>query len=302
MFAPTALRPRDPAESWEIRFTETEGGSYFRAERTSYPRTPRRVEDIPAGAKESLEETCGFLSLEQLFVIPFAVRSIGWRGNKVISPSSVLALGDQAVGLWTEKPTAGVKLTIPLDRVAAIEDVTVLLYGRLSFVPFGDWLTIRYNTVARRDMEPSLLELRKRLAGAAEPLPPAEQTAFGLPFKWKVILDRLLVRLEKDLPVRFSFATVPARSRHEPGQRQLLVMNPFELVYACDPTESTQLYGVDSYIIPRSRIAGGRIQGNSLEVSSNGARITIPMEGSLREAALRWLGSTGDQAAGLPAT
>jgi hypothetical protein len=284
------VRSLDPAETWEIHFTEAEGGSYFRSERASHPYTPRRVEDIPAGAKESLEEICGIRALSQIFIIPLAVRSVGGRSRKVISPNSVLALGDRAVGLWTEKPQPGVKLSIPLERVAAIEDVTILLYGRLSFVPFGDRLTIRYNTVARNEMEPALLELRKRLAGSALPMPFVEQWATELPFKWKILLGEPLVRLEKSSPVVFSFAAVHGRFRGEAERRQLLVLNPFELVYVCDPTESTERYGVDSFVVPRSRITGVRMQENSLEVSSNGAPILLSMAPSLREAAVRWVG------------
>jgi len=285
----TAVRPHDPAEKWEIRFTEAEGGSYFRSERASHPYTPRRLEDVPAGALESLEEECGVRALNQIFVIPLAVRSIRGLGQKVISPNSVLALGNRAVGLWTEKPQAGVKLTIPLERVAAIEDVTILLYGRLSFVPFGDRLTIRYNTVARQEMEPALLALRERLAGSAYPLPPTEHDAAELPFKWHVLLQDPVVRLEENFPVVHSFASVRGRSR-ELDRGQLLVMNPYELVYLCDPTESTERYGVDSFVVPRSKITAAHVQENCLEVTSNGARIEISMAPSLCEAAIRWMG------------
>jgi hypothetical protein len=286
----TPVRLQDSAEKWEIRFTEAAGGSYFRTERASHPYTPRQEGDIPNGAKEALDAVCGIHKLGQVFIIPWAVRSTGTLAQKVISPNSVLALGDRAVGLWTEKPDPGVKIVIPLDKVAAIEDVAILLYGRLSFVPFGDRLTIRYNTVARNEMEPALLELRKRLTGSALPMPFVEQWATELPFKWKILLGEPLVRLEKNSPVVFSFAAVRGRFRGEAERRQLLVLNPFELVYLCDPTESTERYGVDSFVVPRSRITGLRMQENSLEVSSNGAPILLSMASSLREAAVRWVG------------
>jgi len=287
----TAVRLPDQAEKWEIRFTEAEGGSYFRSERASHPYTPRQEVDIPSGAKEALDRVCGVRHLEQIFIIPWAVRSTGMLAQKVISPNSVLALGDHAVGLWTEKPEPGVKITIPLEMVAAIEDVTILLYGRLSFVPFGDRLTIRYNTVARREMEPALLAFRKRLAGSAHPLPPVEPDVVAPPFKWTVILRDPLVRLEESLPVVYSFASVQGRSRDKAARRQLLAMNPYELVYVCDPTESTEPYGVDSFVVPRSRITKVEIREDQLEVTSNGADISISMAKPLREAAVKWMGS-----------
>ncbi|HUI69477.1 MAG TPA: hypothetical protein VL354_03080 [Spirochaetia bacterium] len=239
---------------------------------------------------EALEGACGIRELGQIFIIPWAVRSTQSSAQKVISPNSVLGLGDRAVGLWTEKPLPGVKITIPLERVSAIEDVTILLYGRLSFVPFGDRLTIRYNTVARQEMEPSLLALRQRLAGAAQPLPPAEPPREELPYKWRVILEEPLVHLSEGSPVIYSFASVRGKSRGEALHRQLIALNPFELVYLCDPMESTERYGVDSFVIPRSRITEAQITDTCLEVCSNGARIPIPMSPSLREAAMKWIG------------
>jgi hypothetical protein len=281
---------RDPAESWELRFTEAEGGSYFRSERASHPYTPRRAEDIPDGARESLTEACGIRDLSQMFIIPWAVRSVGALTQKVISPNSVLALGDRAVGLWTEKPQPGVKVSIPLERVAAIEDVAILLYGRLSFIPFGNRLTIRYNTVARHDMEPALLDLRRKLVASPQPLPDGERTTVEVPFKWKIVLRETFVRLTNDAPVVFSFATIPRKHRHGPEYKQLLVLNPFELVYLCDPMESTEPYGVDSWIVPRSRITGAQMRDGCVEVSSNGASVLLSMAPSLREAAIRWVG------------
>lgn len=279
---------QDPEEAWEIDFTEAEGGAFFRSRRASHPFTPRTAEEIPAGALESLQEACGALTLSQVFVIPWAVRSTGYLGKKVITPQSVLALGDRAVGLWTEKPLPGVKRAIPLEKVAAIEDVIVLLYGRLSFIAEDGRLTVRYNTVARDEMEPALLEVRRRLAGPAQVVPLAESSAPELPFKWNGWLRRPLARLEETAPAAWSFASVPGRTRREAKQGQLLVLNPFEMVYLCDPTESTERYGVDSHVVPRSRITGVQVQEDNLAVSANGAHMMLPMALPLREAAVQW--------------
>ncbi|MGO9310842.1 MAG: hypothetical protein ACLQDL_17675, partial [Spirochaetia bacterium] len=234
-------------------------------------------------------EICGIENLRQVFIIPMAVRSTGLRNKRVISPNSVMALGARAVGLWTEKPERGVKVVIPLELIGAIEDVTILLYGRLSFLPFGDRLTIRYNTVCRTGLEPALLELRKRLAGPAQTIPADEGGAAELPFKWHNVLRRALVRLEQNNPVVFSFASVPGWSRRSAERGQLLVLNPFELVYICDPVESMEQYGDDSFVVPRSRMTGLEIQGDSLHVSSNGASFLLSMSEPLRAAAIRWL-------------
>jgi hypothetical protein len=279
-------RALDPPESWELNFTEKEGGSYFRANRGSYPYSPRRADEIPQGALESLREICGVEGLHQVFIIPWAVRGLG--AQKLISPNSVLAIGARAVGLWTEKPEPGIKISILLDEVAAIEDITILLYGRLSFLPFGDRLTIRYNTVARPELEPSLLELRKRLAGPAQQVPQEAEREAKLPFKWRNVVRSVSVCLQEGAPVAFRFAESVRRSRHDAHHCQLLVLNPHELVYVSDPADSTENYGEDSFVVPRSRMTGVGIRENNLEVSSNGARFLLRMAPPLCQAAIRW--------------
>ena len=219
----------DPAESWELLFSEKEGGSWFRNTHASHPYSPKREQELSCGAWGALRDTCGLEDLHQVFIIPWAVRSIGLGDRKVISPNSVLAIGRRAVALWTEKPEPGIKITIPLDEVAAIEDVTILLYGRLSFVPFGQQLTIRYNTVARRALEPALLELRRRLAGPAREVPPEDDRAADLPFKWYNLIQTAQVRMERDAPVAFRFHRAPKKSRASRSEHQrgeLLVLTP----------------------------------------------------------------------------
>jgi len=284
-------RPRalDPAESWELVFSEREGGSYFRGNYASYPYTPRRKQDIPCGAIESLQEVVGLESLHELFIIPWAVRSIGLGNRKVTSPNSVLAIGARAVGLWTEKPQPGIKITIPLQEIAAIEDVTILLYGRLSFVPFGQQLTIRYNMVGRDTLEPALLKLRKRLAGPGRRMP--KETAEGpeLPFKWHNLLRSAQARLDERAPAAFRFCnTVPKRSRHGQQRGELLVLNPYELVYLCEPLESFGQYGEDSFIIPRSRMTAAQATQEGLAVTSNGAHLSVSMAHALSQTAVTW--------------
>jgi hypothetical protein len=286
----TAPPLRDPAERWELPCTESEGTSYFRGIYEVFPRTPRREEDVPAEARESLAESCRITSIRQLFLIPWAVRSTGLEDQKVASPGAVLALGTRAVGLWTEKPEPGVKVVIPLDRLAAIEDVTVLLYGRLRFVSFDETLTIRYNTLARSGLRPALLELRERLSGSPQQLPRDEPPAPHLPLKWKRLLRGPVARFREDTPVAFRFATETSASGDEVGRGQLLVINPHELVYLCDPREASHNYGEDSFIVPRPRITRVRVRERYLEVASNGARLCLDMAPELRQAAAHWLG------------
>lgn len=280
----------DAAEEWELPYTEREGGHWFLDQRPSHPWCPRAPEELPPGAFRCLEEACGIEGLHQLFVIPFAVRQTGLRRSMVTTPLSVLAVGSRAVGLWTEKPSPGLAAAVRLDELEVIEDVTILLYGRLSFISAGRTLTVRYNTVSRRQLEPALLALRRRVAGPGLPVP-TEQATGSLPFKWNHLLNGSLARLRENAPAAFRFACVPARSRRAAPLGHLLVLNPFELVWMRDPPGDDVRYGVDSFIIPRSRLTalGGAETGRRIDGSRS--VFALPMPSPLREAASRWLGA-----------
>jgi hypothetical protein len=280
----------DPAEKWEIHFSQREGGEYYNGNYTSHPYTPRERAEVPAGAMESLAEPCGIEGLHQVFIVPWAVRCIDFQNTRVISPNSVLAIGSRAVGLWTEKPQPGVKVMIRVEELAAIEDVMILLYGRLSFLPFGEKLRIRYNTVARQRLEPALLELRKRLAGPEQGIPRNGGGSSVLPFKWNYLLHSPRVGLAEDAAVAFRFARVPRRRRKDPLRGELLVLNPRELVYACDPADAQAEYGVDSFIVPRSLVAGISAGEGGLDITAKGTRFSLSMAPELSAAAVQWLG------------
>ncbi len=85
------------------------------------------------------------------------------------------------------------------------------------------------------------------------------------------------------------FAVASRRHRDDVERGQLLVVNPYELEYICDPVEVTHNYGVDSHIIPRRHITRVRVRERYLEVSSNGARLSLSMAPELRAAAAQWL-------------
>ncbi len=283
-----AATVQDPPECWEMECPQSEGTSYYRGIYEVFPRTPRREEDVPEAARDSLREACRVTTLRQLFLIPWAVRSTDAKERVVVSPGSVLALGTTAVGLWTEKPEPGVKVVIPLDRLAAIEDVTLLLYGRLSFVSFDTRLTIRYNTLARSGLRPALLEMRERLCGPPWRLPRGEPPSALLPLKWKRLLRSPVVRFREDTPVAFRFAVEPAVPGDDVDRGQLLVMSPHELVYLCDPREAPHNYGEDSLIMPRARITRVRVRERYVEIASNGARVCLEMASELRQAVEQW--------------
>jgi hypothetical protein len=287
LWARKALEERDPAETWEVPYAEREGLEFFRARRGSYLSVPRSREEIPGGAVEGLWDACGLEGPGQAFILPFAVRSTGTRGVLVMTPASVLMIGPRAVGLWTEGASPGVKAVIPVGDLAAIEDVTVLLYGRLSFLAAGRRITIRYNTVGRSMLEPALLSLRRLMAGPAREVP-REGDEAALSFKWRNVLAEAAARLDAGAAAAFAFQSVPGRGRGEPVRGELLLLNPRELALLREPRDWGAAYGVDSFVVPRDRVTSLAERGETLEVESRGAVIPVEMAPALRRTALSW--------------
>jgi hypothetical protein len=109
-----------------------------------------------------------------------------------------------------------------------------------------------------------------------------------MPAKWVNLLRSPLLRFHEQSPVAFQFAMKRGRTPQDLDRGQLLLVNPHELVYMCDPPEVHHNYGEDSFIIPRARISRVRVREKYLEVAANGSRFTLPMAPELREAAARW--------------
>jgi hypothetical protein len=288
---------QDPAEPWEAPYTEREGGFYYRGYYAGHPSVPRKPDDVPAGAFESLRDACSVSEIGQLLVVPSCVRLIGQGSRKVITPQQVLGIGARAVGLWTEKPAPGLKISIPRETLCAIEDVHILLYGKLSFISSAQRMTIRYNTVCRRVLEPLLSSLRKTLAGPGLTLPSracAEAEGgvanpAGIPYKWNFLLHSPFSTLDDDAPRVFQFSQELWRRWGKRTLRgHLMIMTPYELVSLQDPPGSFHSYGVDSLFIPRARIQGVTLRAKGAEVSAGGARFSLSLTPRLLSAVSGW--------------
>ena len=289
-FSRSRHAPCDPPEPWETPYTGQDGGEYFRAMRTPHPFVPASRDEAPDGALEALAEPCGVEDLGQLFIIPPCVRMTGWRAESVMTPLRVAALGTRAVGLWTAEPMPGLRAMIGIDTLAYIEDIHILLYGKLSFFARESRISIRYNTVARRVLEPALLALRERLAGASGPMPPSDQPE-PLPFKWRLIAQSAFSRLGEHVPAAYRFAC-GARASGGPRKRRrdhLLMLTPRELLSLRDPLDSVHSYGVDSHFIPRRGIEEAHFGDGSLRLRVRGATLELALDERLLEAARLWL-------------
>ena len=165
-----------------------------------------------------------------------------------------------------------VRETIPLGDLAFVEDVRILLSGRLTFVARDRALRVRYSTVARYDMRPALDDVRATLAG--EPLALPAPAVPPLPVKWQILAQTPSIRLnDRDATVLYDEPRT-GRRRTRPT---LVALTPYELVVAREPTQglSVDRYGVDSVHVARHRIELISPVGASLVIRARDADLHI---------------------------
>jgi hypothetical protein len=275
----TTRSPADPAEPWEIPVAKKDR-SRVESQLPGRPFKPTRADEVPSRSLSGLESPCGRVPLERLFVLPAATRLVN-PTSCVVTPGMVLAFGDRALGLWIDDGPAGRTLSVPIDRLLAVEDRLILLYGRLRFVAGDRQIVVRYNTVAREYIGDNVESLRRRVARTAFPVEPAfvwkaphgaGTRPADLPFKWRIVLDKPAVRPDEG-PAAIAVGDVsplrPAPGRPASG---VAVLGPRELVIANEPTEYTDRarYGVDVLSVPRTRLDALRWDGCRVEVHLDG--------------------------------
>lgn len=282
----------DAPEPWE-RVTSGGGGPDTGLSGSdSHPFRPEAWHDVPDLAVNALAKACGTTKPSELFVIPPAARSVAAPRNaerQIATPLQVLGFGQTAIGLWADDAFGGdLKVVIPIDELAAIEDVHVLLFGRLSLVTSRQRLTIRYNTVAGHKLEESLQAVRLAAAGTPSPVHPATLPD-GTPHKWVTLAASPTVRLD-DGPITLVYETEPGRARREPPYETLIALTAHELVIAREPEHRpvTAKYGVDVLQVPLGRLEGVWTEGDQLCVRAAGAitRVKVGPAASRRVAEL----------------
>lgn len=299
----------DAAEPWEIPVAKED---WFEVDRwlVARPLRPTRAAEVPPAALPALEERCGPLPLERLYVVPRTTRLVA-RGRCVITPAEVLGFGERTVGLWVDDGPDGRVMSIPIDRLLAVDDRRILLYGRLRLVAADMQLVVRYNTVSREDLQENLGELRGRMATRLQPiesaflwLDPRDERLgpLDLPHKWRVLLEHPTIRPDLDEPAIVAVGDVteirPGRNRPLSG---VAVLGTRELVIATEPSEylDSARYGVDLLAVPRERLDSLGWDGRSLTVrvardqagGGGATSVTLTLDRHLVEALRRAFGS-----------
>jgi hypothetical protein len=283
----------DPPEPWE-RPVESEIGTRRGRGLGGHPYAPLRWEDVPQGAAEALEAACGAWRLDQLFVIPASGRRlVGRRDRWVAAPTQVLGLADEGVALWVDtEPEPRVIAAIALDELAAIDQVQILLYARLTLLAPGRTLTVRYNAVARHDLDGELTAVRAAACGYPLPVPGGEPEP-AMPHKWAHLLHSSAVCLQPGDPVVARVGELPA-GRGE-TRTALIALTPGELIVARDPDPDvlggSSPYGHDVLSVPRRQLEsaeriemGVRLRAGGVDVD---VRLSPPLADELAALAER---------------
>jgi hypothetical protein len=267
----------DAPEPWEIPVAKKDR-SRVESQLPGRPFTPTRRDDIPERSLAALERICGTLALERFFVLPAATRLVD-PVSCVISPAMVLAFGDEQIGLWIDAGPDGRTLTTPIDRLLALDDRLILLYGRLRFVAPEGPLVVRYSTVSREYVGGNVERLRRTMATRVLPVNPgfvwnapggAPRDRRRLPVKWRGLLDRTSVRPDPEAPIAIAVGDVaPTRPLAGRPASGVAVLSARELVIANEPIEyrDRARYGVDLLAVPREKLDSLAWDGRLLDVA-----------------------------------
>jgi hypothetical protein len=210
-------------------------------------------------------------------VIPATTRPTR-PGESVLTPARVLGFGEVAVALWVEDDSGGHVQSLPIDRLIAIEDREILLYGRLRLLATDSALTVRYSTVSREELQENLGALRRGMVRermAIESgflwLEPGDRRRpqAELPHKWQVLLGYPWVRREPANPALIAAGDVArSGSTKKRSPTGIAVLDSNELVVATEPSQhvDTPRYGVDLLAVPRARLKSLSWDGKALIV------------------------------------
>jgi hypothetical protein len=270
---------------------------------------------VPPSARSALEVDCGPLPLERLFIVPKTTRLVSPR-HCVITPARVLGFGVKDVALWVDDCPGGRVSSIPIDRLIAVDDRSILLYGRVRLLAANAQLVVRYNSVYRDDLQENLRDLRGQLARKDFPVesgflwldPRSEQMRQSdLPFRWQAVFDYPTVRPNLREPVVIAAGDVARIRRGRTGPPSgVAVLGSRELVIANEPSASVDFarYGIDLLAVPRQHLDSLSWDGRALTVHlapdqvrvEDCSSVELPLDPRLVEAmgrafgpAVRWI-------------
>ncbi len=278
----------DPEERWETPGVEADLRTYASLRRAAYPLLPAKFEgNLPDRAVADLEEAVGTLRPGDVVMVPRTPRPIP-GGDWAVTPTSVLGIGADAVALWVDEPAACVVTSIPFRDVAAVLDLTVLLYGRLEIVGPQRSIVLRYNTVGRDEMRAMTLAVRRGFAAIAGTQVAGGPAPEDLPHKWMAVLKSREAQPRGREP-RLVIAG-NTQEREETVRNGVATLTTSELLIAVEPEVpgGVGMYGVDLVAVPRTRLASAEPGDRELIVdvamAGGTVRLRVPAHPALASA------------------
>jgi hypothetical protein len=268
-------REHDPPESWET--IAVLGGDDPGAHSvTVLPYFPGRWCDVPPGAAEALESTCGAWRLDQLFVVPATTRRLVWDPEPCVStPMQVVGLAEERVALWVDaEPRARVVATLTLDELAAVDHAQIGAYVRLTLVAPDRRLTVRYDPVARHEFETVLSGLRAVAGGCPLPVPATPPP--DLPHEWAHLVHSSAIT-----PRAGTLRLGELESHAGRPRAALVALTPYELVVAREPDPDLlgrfTPSGHDVLAIPRRQLIRAEIAAPGVRILAGHVEIDLAL-------------------------
>ena len=259
----------EPAETWEPPATKRDLDACSTLGRAAYALIPRSLDavELPDGAVAELAASVGSLQPGRVILLPRTPRATG-KKTWAITPSCVLGIGQDAVALWADRADERIVARIRYDEIAAVADLTVLLFGRLEIVGPETSIVMRYNMVGRPEIRAALRTVRERFSpGAALAGAPGGPQPDELPHKWMGLL-RSGDLCNVDGAARITAAGLLTSAR--PAARTgVAVASAREVIVATEPdTPGVGGYGVDLVTMPTACI-------RDLAATATGLRASI---------------------------
>ena len=281
----------DPAEAWESpvpRSTLVITTSDSPAGRLVGPACDT---DVPPGVLRALRFACGSLPLERVLMMATSSRPIDHSSRRwVAARRQVLGFGERAAGLWVEGRGRDPAVVVRLERIGAVEDLTVLSFRRLSIRGADARLSLRYAPESRPLLGPPLAWLRRKIAGDARgevPWVGVRVAGTGpIPDAWQSIADA--VSHEAGVAgAAMVFGVVPSREDRRADRGAIVAITATELVVLAqpDPAAAGAWSSPQLILMPRRTLQGVRDEGGRLALRSAGVDRILRLGPSLTAAA-----------------
>ncbi len=294
----------DAAESWETPVALSAEQRLDPLARIGRFVPPTSDADLPPGVQRTLRFTCGSLPLDRTLLIPRSSRPIDRSCRRhVTTRLQVLGFGERGSGLWVEGRGRDPVAIVPIDRIAVIEDVSVLCYRRLSIRAADARLSVRYAPDAHPHLAGPIAWLRRRISGDVRGAVPWQGLhAIGettIPDAWRAIAGLVTAEAGKS-GASLLFGRVPSCDGGSP-RGALVALTATELIVLAEPNgASAAVLTPQALVMPRRLLQSASAEDDRLVTRSGGVERGVRLGSRLTAAAAELIDCAGPAVPGMP--